>query len=80
MAIGPPLPCIGGSVKGLRARGGITVDLAWKDGELSYAKLTPDHTGPVSVRLGGRTVEFKGEACQAIQIKGGLMEDQTDLR
>lgn len=78
----PALPGVwpNGSVKGLRARGGITVDLAWKDGELSYAKLTPDHTGPVSVRLGGRTVEFKGEACQAIQINGGLMEDQTELR
>ena len=70
----PALPAIwpNGSVEGLRARGGITVDLAWKDGKLSQATLTPDRAGPVSVRLGDRTVELKGEAGKAMEIDGGL--------
>ena len=53
-----------GSVKGLRARGGFEVDIAWRAGRLSGAvvKATLDgpcrlHTdGPVDVTCGGKTV------------------------
>ncbi len=44
-----------GAVKGLRARGGFTVDLEWKDGTLTMATITPSRDGTVHVRLGGKT-------------------------
>ncbi|NOU88266.1 glycoside hydrolase family 95 protein [Paenibacillus sp. LMG 31460] len=34
-----------GEVTGLRARGAVTVDMAWKDGQLQHALLKPDYKG-----------------------------------
>ena len=50
-----------GEVKGLRARGGYTVDITWKDGVLLYATITPDFTGKETVRYGDKRkkVSFK---------------------
>jgi alpha-L-fucosidase 2 len=62
-----------GSVKGLKARGGLTVDIAWKDGKLSAATLTPTHGGPVKVRLGEKTAEFQGSAGKPLVIDASLM-------
>ena len=45
-----------GEVRGLRARGGVTVDLRWQDGRLTTAELTADRDGPQRVRLPGGTV------------------------
>ncbi|MBM4149327.1 MAG: glycoside hydrolase family 95 protein [Lentisphaerae bacterium] len=45
-----------GAVTGLRARGGVTVDLAWQDGRLTSAVLTADRTGNYRVRLPGQAV------------------------
>jgi len=39
-----------GSVKGIRARGDITVDIDWDSCGASRLKLTTGHAGPVSVR------------------------------
>jgi alpha-L-fucosidase 2 len=41
-----------GSVRGLRARGGFTVDLTWEDGRLSEAGIVADRDGSCSVRYG----------------------------
>lgn len=39
-----------GSVTGLRARGGLTVDLRWRDRAVTALALTAGRTGPVTVR------------------------------
>lgn len=49
-----------GSVKGLRARGGLEVDLAWADGKLKTVTLrrTAGAAGPVKMLLGNKTAEI----------------------
>ncbi len=42
-----------GSVKGLRARGNLTVDIAWKDGKLASCRLASPEPHPVRVRVNG---------------------------
>ena len=50
-----------GEVKGLRARGGYTVDISWKGGTLQSATITPDFSGKTIVRYGDKKkkVTFK---------------------
>jgi alpha-L-fucosidase 2 len=45
-----------GAVSGLRARGGVTVDLRWQDGRLTSVSLTADHSGRYRVRLPGSAI------------------------
>lgn len=48
----PALPAAwpAGAVTGLRARGGLTVDIRWRGHAATSLTLTADHTGPVTVR------------------------------
>ena len=59
----PALPAVwaDGEVKGLRARGGFTVDIRWAGGELQSATVTPDRSGRYPVRYGykPRRIRFK---------------------
>lgn len=48
-----------GEVKGLRARGGCTVDMKWKDGKLTEAKITPSAQSPAQVTVRYRGAEQK---------------------
>jgi alpha-L-fucosidase 2 len=51
-----------GSVRGLRARGGFTVDETWKDGRLVEAVIRPDRDSRVRVRYGAVVREFDVKA------------------
>jgi alpha-L-fucosidase 2 len=48
-----------GSVTGLKARGGFTVSVDWKDGKLERAILHSGLGGPCRVRHGDRTAQFE---------------------
>ncbi len=43
-----------GSIKGLRAKGGLTVDMSWKDGKLQSAEVMSDLGGEYTVRIDGK--------------------------
>ncbi len=66
----PALPpaLAAGSVTGLRARGGYTVDLAGKEGQLMKATIRAARTGPVKVRFHGQQKTLAAVAGQAIQL------------
>ena len=44
-----------GKVSGLRARGGFTVDIAWKDGQLTTYRIASAEPREVKVRIRGQT-------------------------
>jgi alpha-L-fucosidase 2 len=52
----PALPKVwaDGSVRGLRARGNYTIDIAWKNGTLASATLLSPVTGKATVRYGAK--------------------------
>jgi alpha-L-fucosidase 2 len=45
-----------GAVRGLRARGGVEVDVSWKNGRVVQATLKPSQTGEHRVRANGQSV------------------------
>ncbi len=51
-----------GHVKGLRARGGFTLDIAWKNGMLTEAYIRGSGDNSCTVRYGEKTVQIKPPA------------------
>lgn len=66
----PALPSAwpAGSVRGLRARGGFEVDLAWRDGALAAATVRSQLGRPLRLRAGGRTAEFASRPGEAFEL------------
>ncbi len=69
-ALPPQLPS--GEVKGLAARGALTVDLAWRDGKLTRAVIRAKDAEPVQVRYAGKEKMLQAKA-------GGVYEFGPDL-
>jgi len=66
----PALPAAwpSGSVRGLRARGGFTVDVRWEGGTLASATIRADRDGPARVRFGKATIERRMTAGRTVTI------------
>lgn len=60
----PALPkaWINGAIKGVRARGGIELDIEWEQGVLSVVILKPKVSNVCTVRYGERTVQINVQA------------------
>ena len=59
----PALPkaCPAGSAKGLRARGGLEVDIAWQDGKVTNYRIRSKEPREVTVRVNGEVKKVKAE-------------------
>ena len=61
-----------GSVKGLRARGGFGVDIAWKDGKLTEAAIRSNLGRACTVRYGQKVVRFNTSRGRTYRLDGEL--------
>ncbi|GHU64757.1 hypothetical protein FACS1894123_09940 [Bacteroidia bacterium] len=70
----PSLPSdlAGGSVKGLRARGGFTIDIEWKDGKLVNALIHSDLGGKLNLRSGNYRTSYKTKIGETLLVNDKL--------
>lgn len=62
-----------GKVRGLRARGGFVVDLAWKEGKLVKARIRSDKGSPLMVRYAGKSVRVDTRAGKTYDLAGRFL-------
>jgi alpha-L-fucosidase 2 len=56
-----------GSVQGLRARGGFTVDITWANGRVTSYRLSSTEPREVAVRVNGETLQVRSEKAAVAQ-------------
>jgi alpha-L-fucosidase 2 len=61
-----------GSVKGLRARGGFEVDVAWRDGKLEGASFRNHGGSKATVRYGNQAAVIESPRGQVIRLDSNL--------
>jgi alpha-L-fucosidase 2 len=71
----PALPSAwpNGSVKGLRARGGFEVDIAWQNGKLESARLRSMRGNRATLRYGDKTKEMTSVQDATYRVDGKLL-------
>ena len=62
-------------MKGLRARGGVTVDLAWQDGKLKHATFHSASGSEISVSCSGKEQSLKIPAGSRLTLEGSNLKD-----
>ena len=66
-----------GDITGLRARGGHTVDIHWRNGRLSFAEIQAGKTGDLVVESGAESVAFRAERGTRYQLRDGQVTSCT---
>ena len=74
IAVLPALPSqwTDGHIKGVCARGGFEVDIAWQGGKLKHVKILSNLGNPVNLRYGDRTVTFSTKKGQSYMLNADL--------
>ena len=74
----PALPSMwpAGEVRGLRARGGFEVDLAWKGGKLKAATIKSLEGEPVNILYGDAGKQLKTSSGETIRLDGDLNQQE----
>lgn len=65
-----------GSITGVKARGGFTVDMQWKDGKLELATIHNTAAGACKLRAGGKTAELSLRPGEIVRVDASLARSQ----
>jgi len=63
-----------GRIKGLRARGGFGVDIAWKDGRLTEASISSQSGKAFTVRYGAETARIEPGKGKTVRLNSNLVQ------
>ena len=77
----PSLPAVmakKGSVKGIKARGGFTIDLSWENGKLTEARVHSAYGGELNLRSGMIQKTFKTKKGESITVDNLLLKLSID--